>query len=596
VPRLIVIKGTDEGRQFALAGDVVGIGRDSASAVRLTDTEVSRRHAELVRTPDGLRIRDVGSANGTYLNNQSVRDALLQPGDHLQVGQTVLVYALDRGEQPATDLADRISLIARPDTELSSAIVKSIAEAEGSRILSQPDKVEGPWLHNARALGVLYEATQTISHTLDIPQLLDRLLELIFRTTHADRGCILLRSADPIQEGFGSGPDPGPSSSGELEPMAVRWRDGAGGEKIPVSRTVVDHVLRERQGILVNDALRDERFQAVQSIVRSGVREVICVPMKGRHQTLGVLYLDTTSSHLQLAMAGKAGKFDEDQLALATALAHQAALAVEETRYHRAMAHAERLAAVGQTVAALSHDLKNMLQGLMTGGEMIDRGLNEKDEAFLQQGWRIVRKNQGRIHELVMNMLSYSKEREPAIEAVDLNALAREVVELLLPRAKERGVGLGLRLDESLPLVPADPTGLHRALLNVVANALDAAGEVQQGRVLVGTQREPVLDIAKGAWVRLLVKDNGPGIPQEKLADVFRPFVSTKGAKGTGLGLAVSRKILREHGGDVVAESLVGKGSLFSLRLPLRSPLGVDPQGTRTELPVTRPPAGYEKG
>src|SRR5262249_5688093 len=152
--------------------------------------------------------------------------------------------------------------------------------------------------------------------------------------------------------------------SSEFEPKAVRWREGsARQEKIPISRTIVDFVLQEKKGILVSDALRDERFQAVQSIVRSGIREVICIPMKGRHQTLGVLYLDTSTPAIRLAASGKTGKFTGDHLSLAIAIGHQAALAVEETRYYHAMVNAERLAAVGQTVAALSHHIKNILQG-----------------------------------------------------------------------------------------------------------------------------------------------------------------------------------------------------------------------------------------
>jgi signal transduction histidine kinase len=133
--------------------------------------------------------------------------------------------------------------------------------------------------------------------------------------------------------------------------------------------------------------------------------------------------------------------------------------------------------------------------------------------------------------------------------------------------------------------VPADPEGIHRALLNIVTNAIDAAEEVEGARhVVVGTSRE------SEAWARLQVKDNGPGIAEEKVNDIFRPFVSTKGAKGTGLGLAVSRKILREHGGDILVQSKPGRGSVFTLRLPLRSPLA-DPQGTRHEMPALPPEA-----
>ncbi len=130
------------------------------------------------------------------------------------------------------------------------------------------------------------------------------------------------------------------------------------------------------------------------------------------------------------------GKFTEDHLALAIAVAHQAALAVEETRYHHAMVQAERLAAIGQTIAALSHHIKNILQGLRSGSDIIKMGLKEKNDDLIQQGWRIAEKNQGKIYDLVMDMLSYSKDRVPAVETTDLNDVVREVVELLAPRPR----------------------------------------------------------------------------------------------------------------------------------------------------------------
>src|SRR5207302_1070374 len=252
------------------------------------------------------------------------------------------------------------------------------------------------------------------------------------------------------------------------------------------------------------------------------------------------------------------GKSTDDHPAPAVAIGHQAALAVEETRYHQAMVQAERLAAVGQTIAALSHHIKNILQGLRSGSEILKMGLTDKDENLLQKGWNIVEKNQGKIYDLVMDMLSYSKEREPAIENTDINRIVRDVLELLGGRMKEMNVKLETRLAEDLPMVPADPEGLHRALLNIVSNALDAVEERKAPAVAVATVLE-----GDGEWVRILVLDNGIGIPPKKLPDIFRPFVSTKGARGTGLGLAVSRKILREHGGDILVQSQPGKGGNF---------------------------------
>jgi signal transduction histidine kinase/pSer/pThr/pTyr-binding forkhead associated (FHA) protein len=570
VPRLIVIKGADEGKQFDLGSPVVAVGREAANQVRLHDTEVSRRHAEFRLVDGDYRVIDLESANGTFVNNQRIKEAVLSSGDQVQIGQSVLVFSAGRNDQIASDLSDHINMVSRYDLELSSAIVKSIAESEGSRLLASPDIAANGWLRSSLAnLRVMYETSQAVSHILDLDQLLERIMELIFRSIEADRGCIMLRNQE----------------TKEFEPKALRYREGVDREeKITVSRTIMDHVLSERHGILLSDAARDSRFSSGQSIVRYGIREVICVPMKGRHETLGVLYLDTQSSARQLITQGTpAAKFTEDQLALAIAIGHQAALAVEETRYHHAMVQAERLAAVGHTIAAVSHHIKNILQGLRSGTEILKMGLADKDDQMVQKGWAVFEKNQGKIYDLVMDMLSYSKEREPAIEQTDLNQVVRDVLELLAGRAREAGIALESRLDPGLPHVQADPEGIHRAVLNVLTNAFEAVEERKRPQVAVAT----TFDSEEG-WVRILIIDNGPGITPHKIGDIFKPFVSTKGSKGTGLGLAVSRKIFREHGGDILVQSQPGKLTRFILRLPVRSPLGHE-GSTSSAVPVLNP-------
>ena len=568
MPRLIVIKGADEGKQFELTLPVHAVGRDGTNQIRLHDTEVSRRHAEFRLEDDTCRLIDLGSANGTFINKQPCKEGVLHSGDQVQIGQTILVYNAGRNENQITsDLAERISMISRHDIELSSAIIKSVGENEGSRILTRPKTAGTAWLESS--LANLYETIQAVSHILDLDQLLSRIMELIFRSIAADRGCIMLRNPD----------------TAELEPKAVRWREGTNREeKIGVSRTITEHVLEEKQGILVSDAAHDARFNAGQSIVRYGVTEVICVPMKGRHETLGVLYLDTYSSARDLvARNNPVGKFTGDHLTLAIAIAHQAALAVEETRYHQAMLQAERLAAIGQTITGLSHHIKNILQGLRSGSEILKMGLNEKDDEMLHKGWHIVEKNQGKIYDLVMDMLSFSKEREPALEETDINQLTRDVLELLAGRVRDLGIKLETRFEPNLPRASVDPEGIHQALLNVISNACDAVEDRDKPYVGVATSLE-----ADNAWVRVLVVDNGTGIAPDKLADIFKPFVSSKGSKGTGLGLAVSRKILREHGGDILVQSQPGKTN-FLLRFPLRSPLLPDSSSGTADHPALRP-------
>jgi signal transduction histidine kinase len=309
--------------------------------------------------------------------------------------------------------------------------------------------------------------------------------------------------------------------------------------------------------------------------------------MRGRHDTLGVLYLDTLTPSRDLIASGQPGKFTEDHLSLAIALAHQAALAIEDTRFYQAMLQAERLAAVGQTIAAVSHHIKNILQGLRSGGEILTMGLADGDLPLLKQGWKIVEKNQSKIYDLVMDMLTYSKEREPSLEDVDLNAIVADVVELTAAQAQQRGIDLRVEMSPDLPLCSADPEGLHRALLNLVGNALDAAEDndtTEEPTVVLATHVEP-----STGWLRLEVRDNGKGIPAEKIGDIFRPFVSSKGGRGTGLGLPVSRKILREHGGDLQVSSVAGAGSVFAMRLPRKSSAVPDKDQTR-EFTAIPPP------
>jgi signal transduction histidine kinase len=238
---------------------------------------------------------------------------------------------------------------------------------------------------------------------------------------------------------------------------------------------------------------------------------------------------------------------------------------VEETRYYQAFVQAERLAAVGQTIAALSHHIKNIMQGVRFGSDMVRTGLSANDRELLLKGWKLVEKNQGRIDHLMLDMLSYSKEREPAIEPTDLTALIEDVLDVVRGRAADNGASLDWT-PTALPLVPCDADGVHRALLNVISNALDAAEDRPNARVTIATGVS-----ADHQFAEVTITDNGPGIPLDKLGDVFKPFVSSKGSKGTGLGLPVSRKIIREHGGDVTAENLPGRaGCRFTLRLPLR--------------------------
>jgi signal transduction histidine kinase len=172
-----------------------------------------------------------------------------------------------------------------------------------------------------------------------------------------------------------------------------------------------------------------------------------------------------------------------------------------------------------------------------------------------------------------MYMLSFSKDREPALEPTDLNAVVSDVVELMQSRAEELGVKLRWEPSSGLPEMNLDPDGLHRAILNIVTNAIDASEEAQDATVTLSSGWDE-----ETATARVTISDNGVGIPEENLATIFQVFASTKGARGTGLGLPVSQKIVREHGGQIAVTSKVGQGARFVIELPARK---ADPGGTQ---------------
>jgi len=546
---LFVIQGRDQGRRVDLERPVVSLGRDGSNTIQLHDSEVSRNHAEVRHQNDAFLLVDLKSSNGTFVNSETVTEHALQSGDRVQIGRTLMIFT-HAEDSSSIDLAEDVDIVGLDRGAQGSRIVKAISHQEGSQLLQGVEDSESPWLARARSnLQIMYRTALAVSHTLDIDQLLQRILELIFEWVETDRGCIMLVDQE----------------SDELLPKVSRFgshvRDKRR-ERMEISRTILDYVMEHKEGVLTSDASEDQRWDPAASIVKLGVREAICVPMQGRYGIVGVIYIDTYTPPGR-SIQRAPNKFSEEHLKLMVAIAHQAALAIEDTSYYSAMVQAERLAAMGQTIATLSHHVKNILQGIRGGSYLIEAGLNTNDQDVVRKGWGIVEKNQEKISNLVMDMLSFSKEREPDLVPAALNDVVADVIELMQTRAEEADVALAWEPAAEFPELLFDSEMMHRAVLNVVTNAIDACAKKEAGRVLVATEYA-----ADKSLARVSVADNGEGIPEKDINKIFSVFESRKGNRGTGLGLPVSKKILREHGGDIFVASQFGKGSCFTLEFP----------------------------
>jgi signal transduction histidine kinase len=377
-------------------------------------------------------------------------------------------------------------------------------------------------------------------------------LDLVFEHFQADRGFVLLRSG----------------ADGRTEPAVVRHRReprSSNERRIMVSRTIVNHVLQHSQGVLSSNAMTDKRFSAGESVQAYGIRSAICVPIKFHDRIFGVIYIDSSIANYT---------YTEDQLRLMNAIGALTGMAMSNVElYQQGMANA-RLAAVGETVASLSHSIRNILQGMRGGAEVVELAMRRQDFNILTNGWTILSRNLDRIYELAMNMLAYSKQRQPEIELVRMCSLIEEIAALVRPQCDRREVALITECDAEMPPVPVDPGGLHQAVTNLLTNALDAV-EPQTGVITLRAVYDADEDV-----VRITVSDNGEGIAVEDQQRIFQPFYSTKGQRGTGLGLAVTRKIVEEHGGRVTLNSEAGRGTSITMALSTQS--GKDPSATNS--------------
>jgi len=239
-------------------------------------------------------------------------------------------------------------------------------------------------------------------------------------------------------------------------------------------------------------------------------------------------------------------------------------------RLQKEKEQAMRMAAIGRTVSGLAHYIKNILNGLRGGAYVIDSAMSKQDHGLVRKGWDMVERNIDQIGNIVMDMLIYSSERKPRYEWVNPDEVVKEIIELMADRAHLSRVQLVAKSNLDGEKVAMDKTALHRCLLNLVGNAIDACTleGIVKGNALV----EVETDKPSGWGVRFRVRDNGTGIDADTQEKLFKDFYTTKGYKGTGLGLPVTHKIVREHEGELFFETDPEKGTTFTLLLPERGP------------------------
>lgn len=244
----------------------------------------------------------------------------------------------------------------------------------------------------------------------------------------------------------------------------------------------------------------------------------------------------------------------------------------EEKRLQKKLVQSEKFAAIGHTITGIQHTIRNMLNALNGGAYLLKLGITKNNRARLEQGWVMVEGGIANITRLSKNMLNYARDWKPELEWSRLEDPIRKLCESYAQTAVNEGIAFRFDIPGDLPDILCDPKLIHIVVMDIIANAVDAcAGKEYASNESPEICLKTYLDEQKSN-LRIEISDNGCGMSEDVLKDIFLPFFSTKMSEGTGLELSISKQIVNLHGGEITVKSIPGQGSVFEIVLPKDGP------------------------
>ncbi|MDQ3515474.1 MAG: ATP-binding protein [Gemmatimonadota bacterium] len=418
-------------------------------------------------------------------------------------------------------------------------------------------------IRRENGLAFLLEASEVLTKSLDYESTLRSVAELATRSI-ADWAAVDLLDNDKVRRVAVAHPDPAKLQI--ARDLETKYPTD------PASKTGIHHVIRTGERVVVpeipaellsSSAKDEEHLRLIQAL---DLKSYICVPLKLRDEVIGAL---------TLVSSNPARRYTEEDADLASDLASRAAVAIDNARLFKQAEDARAAAEEANTaksefLAMMSHELRTPLNAISGYAELLEMGVRGEMTEEQLADVHSIQRSQAHLLSIINDMLNFAKLEAGKVlfsyVEVALDPLLGGLEELIRPQLLERKLDYEYRSHD--PRVTADLDGekFQQVMLNLLSNAIKFTEP--GGRIGLSWKNE-------GENVLVSVSDTGRGIPEDKLEPIFEPFVQveqlrTRVAGGSGLGLAISRDIARAMGGDIGVESELGKGSTFTLKLPLR--------------------------
>ena len=555
-PILTVAEGPQKGRVFFIPAGRTVMGRDPTCQLRLDDTRISRNHAEVVRLNADCELVDLQSTNGTLVNGERVNHHTLADGDVIQVGGSTLRYHVPRAPL-------RITLPGASPEETQSISID--ARGLSNRWPGEGDEES---LRRAKLdLEALYRAGRSLSGLLETSRLAPRIADTIFaELEHVDR--VALHLMDP--------------QTGKLTYSLARCRPSIKANPPEIFSDLSDQVVRQKRAVLTYDLHAEGRSGRPAPVPR--ILSCICTPLQTQDKMIGILYTDTI-------LAGH--RLTRDDLRLLAAIGLQAGAALENARLYERLAYekaaldsanqqlksaqerliqSEKLAAIGRLASGIVHDLKSPMMVILGYTSLVKEKMERQaPEVFrsLNLGEYLNDAEKG-IHycnEIIQRLLKFASPSPLTMAPVRVDALLEETVKFIQFEINKAGTRLDRRIASDLPEITADANQIKQVFMNLILNALQAMNK--SDRILRIEAAESTVNGSR--HLRISFEDNGKGMSASERSRIFEPFFTTR-ESGTGLGLSICYGIVDRHGGVIEVESRPGRGSTFSVLLPITPP------------------------